>query len=207
MRGSDGWHFVVKQSLCVAANVWNYPTWRWVKTENVSVLYFFCVDCVLYFLLQHRRLLYELFTKNYRIRRNMIQVRVTQEFGDASKADIDRLLNVRWVMGLNLFKELLLSISDLTYHLLFQECCSSHAGMWYLKGTIQSWHWESAPCDHHQPIKSSSQVSSGMAVKTDERQSQLAQLWRRVIGEQRCQPPALFRTWRFSRFTWSIYPQ
>lgn len=186
MRGSDGWHFVVKQSLCVAANVWtrlplsNYPTWRWVKTENVSVRYFFCVDCVLYFLLQHRRLLYELFTKNYRIRRNMIQVRVTQEFGDASKADIDRLLN---------------------------ECCSSHAGMWYLKGTIQSWHWESAPCDHHQPIKSSSQVSSGMAVKTDERQSQLAQLWRRVIGEQRCQPPALFRTWRFSRFTWSIYPQ
>ncbi|XP_038591720.1 DNA-directed RNA polymerase III subunit RPC5 [Micropterus salmoides] len=60
---------------------------------------------------KHRRLLYELFTKNYRIRRNMIQVRVTQEFGDASKADIDRLLN---------------------------ECCSSHAGMWYLKGTIQS---------------------------------------------------------------------
>ncbi|XP_070783389.1 DNA-directed RNA polymerase III subunit RPC5 [Enoplosus armatus] len=60
---------------------------------------------------KHRRLLYDVFSKNYRIRRNIIQVRVTQEFGDASKADIDRLLN---------------------------ECCSSHAGMWYLKGTIQS---------------------------------------------------------------------
>ncbi|XP_044033798.1 DNA-directed RNA polymerase III subunit RPC5 isoform X2 [Siniperca chuatsi] len=60
---------------------------------------------------KHRRLLFDLFTKNYRIRRNMIQARLMQEFGDASKADIDRLLT---------------------------ECCSSHAGMWYLKGTIQS---------------------------------------------------------------------
>ncbi|XP_076616908.1 DNA-directed RNA polymerase III subunit RPC5 [Chaetodon auriga] len=60
---------------------------------------------------KHRRLLYDLFTKNYRVRRNMIQARLAQEFGDVSKADIDRLLT---------------------------ECCSSHAGMWYLKGTIQS---------------------------------------------------------------------
>uniref|UniRef100_UPI0037E74202 DNA-directed RNA polymerase III subunit RPC5 n=1 Tax=Semicossyphus pulcher TaxID=241346 RepID=UPI0037E74202 len=60
---------------------------------------------------KHRRLLYDLFTKNYRIRRNMIQARLAQEFEDVPKADIDRLLN---------------------------ECCSSHAGMWYLKGTIQS---------------------------------------------------------------------
>ncbi|XP_058477576.1 DNA-directed RNA polymerase III subunit RPC5 [Solea solea] len=60
---------------------------------------------------KHRRLLYDLFTKNYRIRRNMIQAKLTQEFGDAPKADVDRLL---------------------------KDCCISHAGMWYLKGTIQS---------------------------------------------------------------------
>ncbi|XP_054454501.1 DNA-directed RNA polymerase III subunit RPC5 [Anoplopoma fimbria] len=59
----------------------------------------------------HRRLLYELFNKNYRIRRNMIQVKLSQEFGDVPKADVDRLLH---------------------------ECCISHAGMWYLKGTVQS---------------------------------------------------------------------
>ncbi|XP_076007629.1 DNA-directed RNA polymerase III subunit RPC5 [Genypterus blacodes] len=60
---------------------------------------------------KHRRLLYEVFMKNYRIRRNMIQARLTQEFGDVPKTDVDRLL---------------------------KECCSSHCGMWYLKGTIQS---------------------------------------------------------------------
>ncbi|XP_028287656.1 DNA-directed RNA polymerase III subunit RPC5 [Parambassis ranga] len=60
---------------------------------------------------KHRRLLYEVFTKTYRVRRNVIQTRLAQEFGDVSKADVDRLLH---------------------------ECCSSHAGMWYLKGTIQS---------------------------------------------------------------------
>uniref|UniRef100_A0A3B4Y1W1 Polymerase (RNA) III (DNA directed) polypeptide E n=1 Tax=Seriola lalandi dorsalis TaxID=1841481 RepID=A0A3B4Y1W1_SERLL len=60
---------------------------------------------------KHRRLLFDLFSKNYRVRRNMIQARLAQEFGDVNKADIDRLL---------------------------KECCSSHAGMWYLKGTIQS---------------------------------------------------------------------
>ncbi|XP_069580411.1 DNA-directed RNA polymerase III subunit RPC5 [Brachyistius frenatus] len=60
---------------------------------------------------KHRRLLYELFTKNYRVRRNIVQARLAQEFGDVPKADVDRLL---------------------------KECCSSHAGMWYLKGTIQS---------------------------------------------------------------------
>lgn len=60
---------------------------------------------------KHRRLLYDVFTKNYRVRRNIVQARLAQELGDVSKADIDRLLT---------------------------ECCSSHAGMWYLKGTIQS---------------------------------------------------------------------
>ncbi|KAJ4920102.1 hypothetical protein JOQ06_022334 [Pogonophryne albipinna] len=58
-----------------------------------------------------RRLLYELFNKNYRIRRTMIQAKLTQELGDACKADVDRMLN---------------------------ECCISHAGMWYLKGTVPS---------------------------------------------------------------------
>ncbi|XP_031699447.1 DNA-directed RNA polymerase III subunit RPC5 [Anarrhichthys ocellatus] len=60
---------------------------------------------------KHRQVLYELYKKNYRIRRNVIQVKLTQEFGDFPKADVDRLLH---------------------------ECCISHAGMWYLKGTIQS---------------------------------------------------------------------
>ncbi|XP_068161865.1 DNA-directed RNA polymerase III subunit RPC5 [Antennarius striatus] len=60
---------------------------------------------------KHRRLLYDLFTKNYRVRRAMVQSRLAQELGEVPKVDVDRLLN---------------------------ECCSSHAGMWYLKGTIQS---------------------------------------------------------------------
>ncbi|KAM4624424.1 DNA-directed RNA polymerase III subunit RPC5 [Polymixia lowei] len=61
---------------------------------------------------KHRRLLYEVFTKNYRVRRTVVQARLTQEFGeDVTKADLDRLL---------------------------KECCVSHGGMWYLKGTIQS---------------------------------------------------------------------
>eukprot|EP00066_Takifugu_rubripes_P010721 XP_003978772.1 PREDICTED: DNA-directed RNA polymerase III subunit RPC5 [Takifugu rubripes] len=60
---------------------------------------------------KHRRLLYELFTKHYRLRRAVVQARLSQEFGEVSKAEVDRLLH---------------------------ECCSSYAGMWYLKGTIQS---------------------------------------------------------------------
>lgn len=60
---------------------------------------------------KHRRLLYDVFSKHYRVRRNAIHTRLVQEFGDASKADVDRLL---------------------------AECCCSSAGMWYLKGTIQS---------------------------------------------------------------------
>lgn len=61
--------------------------------------------------------------------------------------------------GLNVylffFFKLFFWVSDLTCCLSLQECCSSHAGMWYLKGTIQSWHWEPAPCGHRRPIKSS----------------------------------------------------
>lgn len=67
----------------------------------------------------------------------MIQARLTEELGDVPKTDVDRLLNVRRVTGLNIcFYQLL--ITDLTCPLSFQECCKSHAGMWYLKGTIQS---------------------------------------------------------------------
>lgn len=55
------------------------------------------------FLLQHRRLLFDLFTKNYRLRRNVIQARLAQEFGDANKADIERLLKVRSMKRLFLF--------------------------------------------------------------------------------------------------------
>nr|XP_015215620.1 PREDICTED: DNA-directed RNA polymerase III subunit RPC5 [Lepisosteus oculatus] len=60
----------------------------------------------------HRQLLLELFSKNFRVRRNAIQTRLAQELGDGvTKADIDRLL---------------------------KECCMSHGGMWYLKGTVPS---------------------------------------------------------------------
>ncbi|KAL0984001.1 hypothetical protein UPYG_G00135750 [Umbra pygmaea] len=61
---------------------------------------------------KHRHVLFEIFMKNYRVRRNVIQARLTQELGDQStKADVDRLL---------------------------KECCVSYGGMWYLKGTVQS---------------------------------------------------------------------
>lgn len=50
-------------------------------------------------LLQHRRLLYDLFTKNYRVKRSMVQARLAQEFGDAPKSEVDRLLHVRWAAG------------------------------------------------------------------------------------------------------------
>ncbi|XP_051925616.1 DNA-directed RNA polymerase III subunit RPC5 [Hippocampus zosterae] len=60
---------------------------------------------------KHRHLLYEMFTKTYRVKRSAVQARLGEELGDVAKADVDRLL---------------------------KECCSSHAGMWYLKGTIQS---------------------------------------------------------------------
>ncbi|KAM8837212.1 DNA-directed RNA polymerase III subunit RPC5 isoform 2-T2 [Spinachia spinachia] len=60
---------------------------------------------------KHRRVLYDLFNKNYRIRRNAFQVKLSQEFGDVLKTDVNRLL---------------------------QECCVSHAGSWYLNGTLTS---------------------------------------------------------------------
>ncbi|XP_015237030.1 PREDICTED: DNA-directed RNA polymerase III subunit RPC5 [Cyprinodon variegatus] len=60
---------------------------------------------------KHRHLLYNLFSKNYRIRRSVVQAKLAQELGDVSKAEVDRLLH---------------------------ECCMSSAGFWYLKGTLQS---------------------------------------------------------------------
>ncbi|XP_017198005.1 DNA-directed RNA polymerase III subunit RPC5 isoform X3 [Oryctolagus cuniculus] len=61
---------------------------------------------------QHRQVLLEIFSKNYRVRRNMIQSRLTQECGeDLSKQEVDKVL---------------------------KDCCVSHGGMWYLKGTVQS---------------------------------------------------------------------
>ncbi|XP_067285813.1 DNA-directed RNA polymerase III subunit RPC5 [Pseudorasbora parva] len=61
---------------------------------------------------KHRQVLFEIFMKNYRVRRNVIQTRLTQELGDAvTKTDVDRLL---------------------------KECCVSLGGMWYLKGTVRS---------------------------------------------------------------------
>ncbi|XP_010621748.1 DNA-directed RNA polymerase III subunit RPC5 isoform X1 [Fukomys damarensis] len=61
---------------------------------------------------QHRQVLFEIFSKNYRVRRNMIQSRLTQECGeDLSKQEVDKVL---------------------------KDCCVSYGGMWYLKGTVQS---------------------------------------------------------------------
>uniref|UniRef100_A0A673IL73 DNA-directed RNA polymerase III subunit RPC5-like n=1 Tax=Sinocyclocheilus rhinocerous TaxID=307959 RepID=A0A673IL73_9TELE len=61
---------------------------------------------------KHRQVLYEIFMKNYRVRRSVIQTRLTQELSDAAtKTDVDRLL---------------------------KECCTSLGGMWYLKGTVPS---------------------------------------------------------------------
>lgn len=61
---------------------------------------------------KHRQVLFEVFMKNFRARRNVIQSRLTQELGDAvTKTDVDRLL---------------------------KECCTSLGGMWYLKGTVHS---------------------------------------------------------------------
>ena len=48
-----------------------------------------------FFLLQYRQILFELFKKNYRVRRTLVHSRLTQELGDnVTKADVDRLLKV-----------------------------------------------------------------------------------------------------------------
>ncbi|XP_036597354.1 DNA-directed RNA polymerase III subunit RPC5 isoform X1 [Trichosurus vulpecula] len=61
---------------------------------------------------QHRQVLLEIFSKNYRVRRNLIQTRLNQECGeDLSKQEVDKVL---------------------------KDCCVSYGGMWYLKGTVQS---------------------------------------------------------------------
>lgn len=49
--------------------------------------------------LQHRRLLYELFSRNYRVKRSAVQARLAQEFGDVSKAEVDRLFHVSEAPG------------------------------------------------------------------------------------------------------------
>lgn len=49
----------------------------------------------LFLLLKHRQVLLEIFSKNYRVRRNMIQSRLTQECGeDLSKQEVDKVLKV-----------------------------------------------------------------------------------------------------------------
>lgn len=49
----------------------------------------------MFLLLQHRQVLLEIFSKNYRVRRNMIQSRLTQECGeDLSKQEVDKVLKV-----------------------------------------------------------------------------------------------------------------
>lgn len=60
---------------------------------------------------KHRRVLFELFSKNYRIKRSALQTRLNQDFGDVAKSDIDRVL---------------------------KDCCISASGLWYLRGTCPS---------------------------------------------------------------------
>uniref|UniRef100_A0A8C5RWX3 RNA polymerase III subunit E n=1 Tax=Laticauda laticaudata TaxID=8630 RepID=A0A8C5RWX3_LATLA len=60
---------------------------------------------------QHRQILLEIFSKNYRVRRNIIQNRLAREYGeDLDKQEVDKVL---------------------------KDCCVSQGGMWYLKGTVQ----------------------------------------------------------------------
>nr|XP_006112855.1 DNA-directed RNA polymerase III subunit RPC5 isoform X1 [Pelodiscus sinensis]XP_006112856.1 DNA-directed RNA polymerase III subunit RPC5 isoform X1 [Pelodiscus sinensis]XP_006112857.1 DNA-directed RNA polymerase III subunit RPC5 isoform X1 [Pelodiscus sinensis] len=61
---------------------------------------------------QHRQVLLRIYSKNYKVRRSVIQNQLSQECGeDLNKQEIDRVI---------------------------KDCCVSHAGMWYLKGTVQS---------------------------------------------------------------------
>ncbi|NP_001085230.1 polymerase (RNA) III (DNA directed) polypeptide E (80kD) L homeolog isoform X1 [Xenopus laevis] len=61
---------------------------------------------------QLRQALLDLFSKGHRLRRNLIQTKLTQEFGDAlDKQQLDKVL---------------------------KDCCVCYGGMWYLKGTVQS---------------------------------------------------------------------
>ncbi|KAG8433094.1 hypothetical protein GDO86_017396 [Hymenochirus boettgeri] len=59
-----------------------------------------------------RQVLFDLFLSGHRMRRNMIQTRLNQEFGDSvSKQQVDKVL---------------------------KDCCVCYGGMWYLKGTAHS---------------------------------------------------------------------
>lgn len=84
---------------------------------------------------QHRRLLLDLFTSHYKVKRSAVQARLAQELGDVSKADVDRVLHVRPPAR---WRNLFWFLPCFNAAVLSQECCSSHAGMWYLKGTIES---------------------------------------------------------------------
>ncbi|XP_077131160.1 DNA-directed RNA polymerase III subunit RPC5 [Ranitomeya variabilis] len=61
---------------------------------------------------KERQTLLELFSKGHRLRRNAIQTRMSQEFGESvGKLQLDKVL---------------------------KDCCVCYGGMWYLKGTVQS---------------------------------------------------------------------
>ncbi|KAM4025700.1 DNA-directed RNA polymerase III subunit RPC5 [Anomaloglossus baeobatrachus] len=61
---------------------------------------------------KERQTLLELFSKVHRMRRNAIQTRMSQEFGESlSKPQLDKVL---------------------------KDCCVCYGSMWYLKGTVQS---------------------------------------------------------------------
>lgn len=152
-------------------------------------------------MLQHRRLLYDLFTKSYRVKRAAVQARLAQEFGDISKAEVDRLFQVRWVLLLwnSVVQKLSFLVCLLTCHMSLQECCSSYAGMWYLKGTIQSWRWQPAPCGHRRkpiPLLPGVQWEGS---QTNVSQSQLPQLW-----GQRRQMMKLFCFQLFLTLPWAL---
>lgn len=117
------------------------------------------------FFLQHRRLLYDLFTKNYKVRRNIVQARLNQEFGDVCKADVDRLLNVRWTIRLNIsvFPSFSLNISDLTAPsvLFSRSAVAATQGCGTSREQYSPDTERPAPCGHRLPIRSSPRCPVG----------------------------------------------
>lgn len=57
------------------------------------------------FLLKHRQVLLEIFSKNYRVRRNVIQNQLSQECGeDVNKQEVDRVLKVSFYSAVGLIQ-------------------------------------------------------------------------------------------------------
>lgn len=70
--------------------------------RKIGIIVFLFIFMI-HFLLKHRQVLLEIFSKNYRVRRNVIQNQLSQECGeDLNKQEVDRVLKVSFysVVGL-----------------------------------------------------------------------------------------------------------